>query len=340
MDQKRILVTGISGFIAKHCAAELLAHGYAVRGTVRNLARQSEVRAVLDRHADAGRLDFAAADLESDAGWDDAMAGCDGVLHLASPFPSAPPKNPDDLIRPAVQGTLRVLAAARRGEIPRFVQTSSVAAIISGHPRSRTAPFTEDDWTLVDAPHVAAYDRSKTLAERAARDFVREDAPDMHFSTVNPGFVLGPALDREIGTSLDLIRMLLSGKYPGVPRLQLPIVDVRDVAKMHRLALETDRPSGGRYMSADRSLWLVDIVRAINAGLGPKASKVPSRQLPDFLVRLVALVDKTARLSLPDLGRPVPVDSSRTRRELGMDFIRAEEAAVASAESLVALGLV
>jgi len=340
MTQPRVLLTGISGFIAKHCAVELLAQGYAVRGTVRSLQNAAQVADTLASHVDVSRLEFAQADLESEAGWGEAAADCAWVLHVASPFPASPPRDPQALIRPAVQGTLRVLRAATAAGAERFVQTSSVAAVMHGHPRSRSAPFTESDWTDADSPDVSAYAKSKTLAERAARDFVARHAPQLHYSSVNPGFVLGPLLDRNLGASAQIIRMFLKGKYPGTPRLSFPTVDVRDVAHMHRLALETDAASGGRYLCAAERMWMIDLARALRAGLGARARKVPSRELPDWVVRLVGLVDATARQTIPDLGKDMRVDDSLTRRALGMTYIPGAEAAAAMGRSLVELKLV
>jgi len=341
MTNKPILITGVSGFIAKHCALELLRHGYAVRGTVRRMARADDVSATLARHCDTSQLSFAEADLLADAGWPAAMAGIGGVLHVASPFPPGEPKDPDDLLRPAVEGTLRVLRAAVAAGVPRVVQTSSTVAVYGGHPHTRTKPFDEDDWTDIDNPRVSTYYRSKTLAEKAARDFVvSSSGSTLHFSTVNPGFVLGPVLDGDIGTSAEVIRMFLQGKYPGTPRLTFGVVDVRDVARMHRLALESTEPSGGRYLAVSETVRFVDIARPIREKLGRAARKVPSREMPDFMVRLVALFDPAARTILHELGVELRLDNSRTRRVLQMDFIPVTESAPAMAASLVQLGLV
>ena len=340
MTKEPILITGISGFIAKHCALELLKHGYAVRGTVRRAAKADEVQATLAKYCDTTKLTYAEADLLSDAGWATAMEGIGGVLHVASPFPTGEPRDPDELLRPAVDGTLRVLRAAVAAGVPRIVQTSSMAAVMAGHPHERTKPFDEDDWSKTDTPGVTTYYRSKTLAEKAARDFVRSAGGNLHFSTVNPGFVLGPVLDKDIGTSAEVIQMFLRGKYPGTPRIYLTVVDVRDVAKMHRLALESTEPGGGRYLAISEALRFLDMALPIRRELGRAARKVPRRELPDFLVRLVALFDPTARLILPDLGFQFRVDNSRTRRVLNMNFIPVSESAPAMASSLIELGLV
>lgn len=339
MADQTILVTGVSGFIAKHCALELLNHGYRVRGTVRNLAKADEVRATLAKHTDVAKLEFAVADLLSDKGWDDAAKGAYGVLHVASPFPMAQPEDENDLIRPAVDGTMRVLGAAMEAGVRRFVQTSSTVAVLYGHSRDRTAPFTEDDWSNLDGEGVSAYAKSKTLAERMARDFMASAVSGMHYCSVNPGFVLGPLLDGDMGTSGEVIQMFLKGKYPGCPKLSFATVDVRDIAKMHRLALETSEPSGGRYLGVAETAWFIDMMRPIKARLGDKARKVPSRELPNFAIKLIGMFDPAARSIVSELGRSVKVDNSRTRKALAMDFIPVTESAPAMAQSLVDNGM-
>lgn len=338
MTDSPVLVTGISGFIAKHCTLELLSHGYRVRGTVRSLERGQSVRDTLSRHVDVSQLDFVEADLTSDRNWDTAMRDIRGVLHLASPFPVAEPKDPQELIRPAVEGTLRVLKAAAAAGVPRVVQTSSTAAIYGGQDPNRPAPLTEDDWTDVKSPRVDSYSRSKTLAERAAREFAAAH-PEMHFSTVNPGFVLGPVLDRDYGTSAGVIASFLRGKYPGAPKISFPVVDVRDVAKAHRLALETDLPSGGRYLCVSETAWFIDMMRPIKARLGARARKVPGFEIPSLAVRFIGLFDAGARRVAPELGRFPRFDNSRTRKALGITFIPVTQSAPDMAESLLAVGI-
>ena len=340
MADNLVLVTGISGFIAKHCAVELLKHGYRVRGTVRSLPKSADVKATLAKHADVSKLEFAEADLLADNGWNKAMEGVWGVLHVASPFPLAEPKDENDLIRPAVDGTMRVMKAAVAAGIERFVQTSSTASIMYGHGDNHPHAFTENDWSIVEGPHVSAYAKSKTLAEKAARAYAAGEGKALHYASVNPGFVLGPLLDQDAGSSADAIAMFLKGKYPGCPRLNFPCVDVRDVAKMHRLALETDQPSGGRYLAVSGSAWFKDMMVPIKAQLGAAAQKVPVRELPDFLIKLIAVFDSSARAIVPDLGREILVDNSRTREALGVSFIPVSEASVAMAQSLIALKLV
>lgn len=338
---KLVLITGVSGFIAKHCAVELLRAGYRVRGTVRSLGKSEKVRATLAKHCDVSKLEFVEADLLSDAGWSEAAKGVWGVLHVASPFIIEEPKDENVLIRPAVDGTMRVLKAAIAAGAKRFVQTSSIAAMMAGHGYTRTKPFNEDDWTVLDGPDVSAYQKSKTLAERAARDYLAETKADIHYASVNPGFVLGPLLDSDYGASASVIQMFMKGKYPGCPALSFPCVDVRDVAKMHRLALETSEPSGGRYVGVSESAWFVDMTRAIKARLNVKdTKKVPTIQLPNFVIKIIALFDTSARSIVPELGRRVEMDNSRTRKALEMEFIPVSESAPAMAQSLVDEGVV
>ncbi len=340
MADQLILLTGISGFIAKHCAVELLRAGYRVRGTVRDKSKADKVRATLARHCDVSKLEFAEADLLSDKGWAEASNGVWGVLHVASPFIIGAPKDENDLIRPAVDGTMRALKAAIAAGAKRFVQTSSIAAIMAGHG-ARTKPFTEDDWTVLDGPNVSAYEKSKTLAERAARDYLATTKADIHYASVNPGFVLGPLLDSDFGASASVIQMFMKGKYPGCPALSFPCVDVRDIGKMHRLALETSEPTGGRYVGVSESAWFVDMTRAIKAKLDKADTrKVPTFQLPNFVIKMIALFDPAARGIVPELGRQAIMDNSRTRMALAMEFIPVSESAPAMAQSLVDNGLV
>jgi dihydroflavonol-4-reductase len=337
---RTVLITGISGFIAKHCAIELLNHGYEVRGSIRSLARSEDVRATLSRHADASRVTFVEADLMTDSGWGKAVDSIDSVLHVASPFTVEQPKDENEMIRPAVDGTMRVLRAAGQAAVKRFVQTSSSLAITAGHPSNRTAPITEADWSVLEAPGINPYTKSKTLAERAARDHMAKSKSGMHYCSVNPGFVLGPLLDRDIGASGEAIRMFLAGKYPGAPKLAFPVVDVRDVALMHRLALETTEPSGGRYMGLSEVASFIEVLRPIKETLGSAARKVPRFELPNALVRMVALFDPAVRGFVHELGlRPV-IDNTRTRKALGMEFRPVTESAPAMAKSIFALGLV
>jgi len=334
----KVLITGVSGFIGKHLAREFLEHGYDVRGTVRAIEKADGVRRALARKVDTERLEFVAADLLDDDGWAEAVSGVDHVVHAASPFPIVQPKNPATLVRPAVDGTMRVLRAADAAGVSTFVQTSSTAAIYPGHGRRRT-PYTPDDWAELGSPAATPYVLSKTLAERSARDYVTKQKSKFRFVTINPGFVVGPMLDAERGSSADVIAMLLNGRVPGLPRLHMAIADVRDVAAIHRLAIEKGRHEG-RYIAAAGSLWMRQIAAALKEGLGKEARRVPTAELPDALLKLVAFFHPAARAIVPALGLPVNMDAGQTIRDLGVSFIPPREAVVAMGRSLIEFGRV
>jgi nucleoside-diphosphate-sugar epimerase len=336
-----VLVTGGSGFIGSHCILQLLAAGHQVRTTVRNLKRESDVRAMLSQGgAEPGdRLSFAAADLESDAGWAQAAAGCEFVLHVASPFPSTVPRDENELIIPAREGALRVLRAARDAGVKRVVLTSSFAAIGYGQP-PRTKPFDETDWTNADGDDVRPYVKSKTLAERAAWDFIAREGGALELSVVNPVAVFGPALGADYSTSILLIQRLMDGALPGCPRISFGVVDVRDVADLHLRAMSDDAAEGQRFLAVSGDFMaVVEIAKVLKARMGEAGRRVPTRQLPNWLVRLVALRDAAAQQITPELGKKKNGTSEKARRMLGWAPRSREEAIVASAESLMKLGL-
>lgn len=337
----RVLVTGGSGFVGSYVVLRLLADGHEVRTTVRSLAKEPAVRATLASAGATGldRLSFHAADLMDDAGWDAATDGCDYVHHVASPFPLENPKHEDELIVPAREGTLRALRAARAAGVKRVVVTSSFAAVGYGHG-DREAPFTEADWTNLADKEVPPYMKSKTIAERAAWDFVAaEGGPEL--ATVNPVGIFGPALSDDLSSSIALIQRMMKGAMPGMPRVYFGVVDVRDVADLHIRAMTDPAAAGERFLAvAGESLSLLDMARILKTRLGTDAAKVPARQLPDWLVRLVALFDAQARTVVPSLGLRKPASSAKARERLGWSPRSNEEAIVATGESLVRLGLV
>jgi dihydroflavonol-4-reductase len=342
MSGELVLVTGGSGFIATHCIVQLLAAGYRVRTTVRSLKREPEVRATLkSAGADAGdRLAFFAADLTADAGWDAAVAGCDYVLHVASPFPVDVPKHEDELIVPAREGALRVLRASRAAGVRRVVQTSSFAAVGYGHLQM-DRPFNESDWTNVDGDGLTAYAKSKTLAERAAWSFMGREGGDMELAVVNPVGVFGPALGADFSTSIEIIRRMLDGALPGLPRITFGVVDVRDVADLHLRAMTRPEAAGERFLAVTGGfLSLREIALVLQQRLGDAARRVPTRELPDWLLRIVALVDKSVGQIVPELGKRKNATSEKATRVLGWTPRSADEAIVSTAESLVRLGLV
>lgn len=336
-----VLVTGGSGFIGGHAILQLLAAGHRVRTTVRSLSREGDVRALLRAGgAEPGdRLSFFAADLEKDDGWPEAIAGCEYVLHVASPFPEGIPRHEDELIVPARDGALRVLRAARDAGVQRVVLTSSFAAIGYGHP-PRAEPFDETSWTDPAGADVRPYVKSKTLAERAAWDFIAREGGRPELAVVNPVAVLGPALGRDLSTSMLLVKRLMDGAVPGCPRLRFGLVDVRDVADLHLRAMIDPAARGERFLAiAGDFVSMIEIARVLRRRLGARARRVPVRELPSWLVRLVALRDPAARQILPELGKPKNATSSKARRVLGWAPRSSEEAIVAAAESLDRLGL-
>ena len=341
MDGEQVLVTGGSGFIGGHCIAQLLQAGHRVRTTVRSLAREAEVRATLRAAGvDPGAaLTFAAADLLADAGWPEAAAGCDRVLHVASPFPAAVPKHEDDLIRPAREGALRVLRAARDAGVKRVVLTSSFAAIGYGHAHpDRT--YTEQDWTDVEGPGTTAYVRSKTLAERAAWDFVAREGGPLELAVVNPVGVFGPLLGPDYSASIEIVKRLLDGSLPGAPRMSFGVVDVRDVVDLHLRAMAHPAAKGERFHAvAGEFMSVADIAGVLRARLGAAARRVPTRKLPDWVLRAVALFDPAVRQIVPELGKMRQASNEKARRVLGWTPRLREEAILATAQSLARLGL-
>jgi dihydroflavonol-4-reductase len=339
--QGTVLVTGGSGYIAAFCIAHLLREGWSVRTTIRNLAREAEVRATIGKLTDTGtRLSVVAADLNADDGWDEAVRGCAYVQHVASPLPTSNPKDDDVLIRPARDGALRVMRAAKAAGVKRVVMTASTACISYGHG-SYDTPKTEADWSdETNRADTSAYERSKTIAERAVRaSFTQEGAP-LELVTVHPGAVLGPVLGADFSASIEIVKKLMEGAVPGVPRFGWPLVDVRDIADLHYRAMLAEGIAGERFIGADEFWWMSQVASVLKSRLGSRAKKVPTRGIPDFVVRLSALFDPVIRDRLFELGKSRPVSHAHASAVLGWSPRPNEEAVVATAESLVAEGLV
>jgi nucleoside-diphosphate-sugar epimerase len=333
-----VLVTGGSGFIASHTILQLLEAGHQVRTSVRSLSREGDVRAMLRRgRSEPGKqLTFLEADLLSDAGWPAAVAGCEYVLHMASPFPATVPKDENDLIVPARDGALRVLRAARDAGVKRVVLTSSFAAVGYGFAPQQT-PFTEKDWTDPTQPDVMPYTKSKTLAERAAWDFMAREGAGLELSVVNPVAVFGPVLGPDYATSILLVERLMDGAMPGVPRMCIGVVDVRDVADLHLRAMVNPAAKGERFLAvAGDFMWMVEIAKVLKARLGDGAKRVPTRQLPNWLVRLAALREPAVKQIIPELGKWKNATSEKAQRVLGWSPRSREDSVVATAESLKA----
>jgi nucleoside-diphosphate-sugar epimerase len=337
----KVLVTGGSGFIGSHCLLQLLAAGHEVRTTVRNLKREPEVRALLKAGGtDPGdRLTFFAADLEEDAGWSEAVAGCEYVLHVASPFPPDIPKDENELIIPAREGALRVLRASRDAKVKRVVLTSSFAAIGYGHPQQQK-PFDETNWTDPAGDDVRPYVKSKTLAERAAWDFIAKEGGGLELAVVNPVGVFGPVLGPDYSTSILIVQRLMDGALPGCPKLYFGVVDVRDVADLHLRAMTHPAAKGERFLAvAGDFMSMQGIAQVLKARMDGAAKRVPTWQLPNWLVRLASLRDPAVKQILPELGKRKNATNAKAKRVLGWNPRSNEESIVATAESLVRLEL-
>jgi dihydroflavonol-4-reductase len=337
----RVLLTGVSGFLGGHAASALLAAGYQVRGSVRNLAKADKVRATLAKAgADVSRLEFVAIDLLKDDGWDTAAQGCRFLLHTASPFVIQMPADKMDLIRPATEGTERALKAGLKANVERIVLTSSMAAIAYGHDSSRTAPFTAADWTDLNGRGCNAYIESKTRAERRAWEMMKAAGREADLAAINPSGIYGPLLDDDPGTSALLVKRLLDGSMPAAPRFNFAIIDVRDVAAAHVAALTAPTAGGHRFPMGERTLSIKECADILRRRFPAYASKTPRFEMPDWGVRLYAMFDSDLRGNLGELGVVRRMDSTDVVALLGRKLIDAETAIVATAESLIAHKLV
>lgn len=335
--RKKILVTGGSGFIAKHIILQLLNEGFEVRASVRSLDRSAEVMAAMMQHAKNAdglekRLTFCELNLLSDDGWEEALHNCQAVMHTASPFPLEPPEHEADLIEPAVDGTLRVLTAAQAAGVERIILTSSVVSIYNKRLAAGRSRYDETDWSETNSPMATAYSKSKMQAEKAAWNYVREH-PELKLTTICPALVLGPPLDGKIGSSLKVIARLMAGKDPMVPNLGMAIVDVRDIALMHVRALQRPESVGNRFIGSERFMWMRDIALVLKAEYPDR--KIPLRVAPDWLMRVMGMFDKTVKSILPSLGHEIPLDNSAAAEILGIEFIEARQAIRTSASTLI-----
>lgn len=333
----KVLVTGASGFIGTHTVLEFLNNGYAVRGSVRDLARTDSLRDMLAKHTDhIDNLEFVAATLTDPSGWDEAVAGCDGVIHVASPVSIDQPKDANELIVPAKEGVLNVLKASAKAGIKRVVQTSSVAAV-SSNAKGDSAPQTADDWTDVNHPSANAYGQSKTIAEKAAWEFAEQH--DLDLVTIQPAMVLGPALEADYGTSLESVYVLMQGKYPALPRMGFSVVDVRDVASLHRIAYEQPEATGQRLLCSNGFRWFTAISACLANEFPDYANKLPSKTLPDFVIKFLGLFDPVLGFTAKSLGQQVHYDCTPAH-QLGWQPRSPEEAIISAAKSMIELKLI
>jgi dihydroflavonol-4-reductase len=337
-DGKTVLVTGGSGYLGGWCIVELMRRGYRVRTTVRNPTREREVHEAVASEIDpAHRLTVHQADLLGDEHWDNIIEGCDYVLHVASPFPPKQPKDPDELIRPAREGTIRVLGKSLDHDVKRVVVTSSIAAIrLTEGAETRT--LTEEDWTDPDSAELTPYVRSKTVAERAAWDLVQERGAEDRLAVVNPGAIIGPVLHDDISYSVQSVERLLKG-LPGVPRLGFNFVDVRDVADLEIRAMTTPEAGGRRFIAVTKFLWMSETGEILRERLGDQASKVPTRTIPDLLVRGMALFDGGIRSIVGTLGKRTDLSSERAMG-LGWSPRPIDDTVAETGESLIRHGVV
>lgn len=338
---QKVFITGISGFLASHIALQLLKSGASVTGSVRSLDKGERIRTVLESHgADTSRLSFTELDLLKDDGWNDAIAGHDYLIHTASPFVTTIPKDPQILVKPAVEGTVRALNAGMATSVKRIVLTSTIGAVAYGHGKNNQEILTEKSWTNIDGADVTPYVLSKTLAERKAWQIVEDAGQKNILTVINPGLILGPVLENDVGTSGALILKMLQGGFPGSPNLCFACVDVRDAASLHINAMENDEFAGRRCLAAENSIRLVDLARGMARDFPNYAKKLPTRQLPDFMVRLVALFDGDAKTAAKTIGYWHNLDSSEAVKLLGRDLIGPEIAARDMAQSMIDLDLV
>lgn len=340
-NNKLVLVTGGSGFIAVHCILKLLHQGYTVRTTLRSLSRQDEVKQMLKIGGISSfdNLSFIEANLSDDKNWDEAIKGCEYVLHVASPTPAIKFKHEDELINPAKNGVLRVLKASRNANVKRVVLTSAFGAIGVGH-KNRTTPYTENDWSNLDA-NVHPYQKSKTIAEKTAWDFIKNDGGNLELSTVNPVGVMGPILGADYSHSHQMIRQMLEGEIKACPKITSCYVDVRDVADLHLLAMTHPKAKGERFLAtAGNALSMLDVAKILKRRLGDDAKKVPTKELPNWLLRIAALRNPSLKMLVTLLGQYMQASGEKAKKLLNWSPGSSEDAIVATAESLLRLGLI
>ena len=332
---KKVLVTGASGFIAEHCIIELLKNGYSVKGSLRSMNREQEVRDAVKTEADDAKLEFCKLDLLEDDGWEDAMWDCDYLMHVASPFVIEDPKDENELIKPAKEGTLRALNAAKKAGIKRVVLTSSVAAVNS-HMMSGTSDHTT--WTDINSKYVTPYQKSKTIAEKAAWDFYNNQDSDnrMELAVINPGGVMGPQLGNDLGgASTQIVSQLISGKFPMIPALSFPFIDLRDVAILHLKAMTTPEADGKRFIAAhSEPTWMYEVAEVLSAA---GYEKIKLKKAPSFMLKLIGLFDNKTKSLVPMLDKYVPCDNSQTVKILNWEPMPWEQAFIEHAKSIEAI---
>jgi len=334
---KKVLVTGISGFVGQHCAAELLKKGYAVRGSVRSLSKTDEVVNGIKKEIDPkGNLEFCELDLMNDLGWDKAMEGCDYVLHIASPFVIKDPKDENELIKPAVEGTLRALKAAKKAGVKRVVLTSSTASMSGG--KEGLIKLNQDSWTDVNGKNVTAYFKSKTLAEKSAWDFIKNQTGDssLELVVVNPGPIYGPTLTGNLDAeAMDFFKKLITGKVPMLPKAYSVMSDVRDIASIHVAALENEKANGKRFIVTSEKPYAMQVIAQILKSNG--YDKVSTKLAPTFLLKFMAKFNDEMKGMLPFVGNTIEADVTNTMNTFNWTPIAFEKTVLDTAKSVEAV---
>lgn len=332
---EKVLVTGATGFIGLHCIKQLLDRGYSVNGTLRSLDRQAEVIDTLERNNTPTRhLSLFEVDLNRDSGWNSAIRDCNYVLHVASPFVLTD-EDEDFFVKPAVEGVQRALKFSKKHNVKKVILTSSFAAIHETL-NDRQESFNEEDWSNPNKPGISFYAKSKTMAELAAWEFMEMENPDFSLAVINPVLVMGPSLTKDIGTSNSLVKNMINGSVPGTPKIHIGIVDVRDVASAHILAIESSGANGERIIVSEKELWVHEVAAILrDAGF----NKTPKVVFPKWLMKIVALFRKDLALMIPMIGKRRDVSSSKARELLGWKPIKAELSIIDTAQQLKDFGL-
>jgi dihydroflavonol-4-reductase len=331
---KKVLLTGISGYIGNHCAVELLKNGYSVRGSVRSLSKSKQVTDAIKKEVDPwDNLEFCELDLLSDVGWDDAIKGCEFLMHVASPFINIEPKDENEYIRPAVDGTIRALNAAKSAGIKRVVLTSSMVSMLENADKSINVDA--ESWTNVKAKNVSAYSKSKTLAERAAWEFISGQTDDkpMELSVVNPGPVFGPTLSGDLsGASMGMFKQMMVGKMPMMPQASINMSDVRDIAKIHVLALENEKADGKRFIvTTEEPIAFQDVAKILKSN---GYDKVSTKLAPNFLLKIMGYIDREAKSMRSFIGKTYNGDVSSTMEVFDWNPIPFKKTVLDTAKSI------
>jgi len=342
MKKQLVVVTGGSGFIAIHIILQLLQQGYAVKTTVRSTQKEDVVKEMLANGGinDFSDLSFSLADLASDKNWEEIMAGATYVIHVASPTPKLNFKNPDEMIRPAVDGVIRVLKSARDNGVKRVVLTSAYGAICAGH-KNQTTPYTEKDWSNLDDKNIHPYQRSKTMSEMAAWDFIKKEGQGLELAAVNPVAVMGPVLSAKYSHSNVQIQQMLEGEIKSLPKVDSGYVDVRDVASLHILAMTSDKANGERFLATTgETLSMMEVADILREAFPDYASKMPTKLIPNAVVKAAAITKPDLRMIASLVGKYAETSNDKARTLLNWNPRSAKTAIIATAQSMIDLGIV